>query len=190
MTEIGYQHGIVAGMNGLRDLDPSKTLLKKKDGKWPSIDTLSDPETGVPLDQWKAWDKMERAFTILVHDHDAAQGGGSPDPPEPPPAQGYLRVAPITVRAEGGSDQMVCLWAGAPGDNSNLQPGVVRLANGEYTDDSGAKYAADGDGRENSAVRSKVTDPALVGARSMDGRNACQCPPVGDPLTNTGSWTV
>jgi len=192
MTVIGYQHGIVAGMNGLRDLDPSKTLLKKDaKGKWPSIDTLSDPETGVPLDQWKAWDKMERAFTILVADHDAAQsGGGSPDPPDPPPAQGYLRVAPITVREEGGSDQMVCLWAGAPGDTNNLQPGVVRLPSGEYTDDSGAKYASDGDGRETSAVRSKVTDPGLVGARSMDGRNACQCPTVGDPTKNTGSWTV
>ena len=81
MTEIGYQHGIVAGMNGLRDLDPSKTLLKKSGGKWPSIDTLE----GIPLDQWKAWDKMERAFTILVYDHDAAlNGGGTPDPPKPP----------------------------------------------------------------------------------------------------------
>jgi len=188
--EIGYQHGIVAGLNGLRDLDPSKTLLKKSGGKWPSIDTLAE----IPLDQWKAWDKMERAFTILVYDHDAAvapvpppNGGGTP---EPPPVQTYKKVAPITVRAEGGSDQMVCLWAGAPGDVNNLQPGVVRLPSGEYTDDSGAKYAADGDGRENSGVRTKVNDPALVGARSMDGRSACQCPPVGDPTKNTGSWTV
>jgi len=185
VTEIGYQHGIVAGMNGLRDLDPSKTLLKKSGGKWPSIDTLEQP-----LDQWKAWDKMERAFTILVHDHDAAQGGGSPDPPDPPPAQGYVKVAPITVREEGGSDQMVCLWAGAPGDEGNLQPGVRRLASGEFTDESGAIYASDGDGRENSGVRSKVTDPALVGARSMDGRSACQCPTVGSPTDNSGSWTV
>jgi len=114
-----------------------------------------------------------------------------PDPvPKPPDPPTYLKVAPITVREEGGSDQMVCLWAGAPGDVNNLQPGVVRLPNGEFTDDSGAKYAADGDGRENSGVRSKVTDPRLVGARSMDGRSACECSPVGDPTKNTGSWTI
>ena len=187
MEVIGYQHGIVAGMNGLRDLDPSKTLLKKKDGKWPSIDTLSDPETGIPLDQWKAWDKMERAFTILVHDHDAA-GGSPPDPPDPPPAQTYVRVAPITVREEGGSDQRVCLWEGVMG--GTLRPGVKRLSSGQYTDESGALYKSDGDGLEDSSIRTKVHDERLVGARSMDNRTPCECPTVGSPEDNTGSWTV
>jgi hypothetical protein len=188
MTLIGYNDGIAAEYNRLRDMDPGGTILKKDSkGKWLPLSSLDS----VPLDDWKAYDKAERRARILKDDHDAAiSGGGSPDPPDPPPAQGYLRVAPITVREEGGSDQMVCLWAGAPGDVNHLQPGVVRLASGEFTDDSGAKYAADGDGRENSAVRSKVTDPALVGARSMDGRSACECPPVGDPTKNTGSWTV
>ena len=181
MTVIGYQHGIVAGMNGLRDLDPSKTLLKKKDGKWPSIDTLEGP-----IDEWKAWDKMERAFTILVHDHDAAEAGGTPDPPEPPPTQTYVKVAPITVREEGGSDQRVCLF----NPDGSMRPGVFRLPNGQYGDESGALYRSDGDGLEDSSIRTKVHDPALVGARSMDNRGVCDCPAVGDPLKNTGSWTV
>jgi hypothetical protein len=180
VTVIGYQHGIVAGMNGLRDLDPSKTLLKKKDGKWPSIDTLEEP-----LDSWKAWDKMERAFTILVHDHDAAQGGGTPDPPVPP-VQSYVRVAPIVVREEGGSDQRVCLW----NPDGSLRPGCFRLPSGQYGDESGALYRSDGDGLEDSSIRSKVHDERLVGARSMDNRAVCDCPPVGNPEDNSGSWTV
>ena len=189
MQEIGYQHGIVAGLNGLRDLDPSKTLLKKSGGKWPSIETLA----AIPIDQWKAWDKMERAFTILVYDHDDAMansGGGTPppDPPDPPPAQTYLKVAPITVREEGGSDQRVCLWEGVMG--GTLRPGVRKLDSGQYTDESGALYRSDGDGLEDSSIRTKVNDPELVGARSMDNRTPCECPPVGNPYENTGSWTV
>jgi hypothetical protein len=71
-TKIGPQHGVVAEYNALRDLDPSRTLLKKgPDGKWPDISTLTQP-----VDQWKAWDKAQRAKQILVSDHDAAIGGG------------------------------------------------------------------------------------------------------------------
>lgn len=106
--------------------------------------------------------------------------------PAPTPPTTYLKVAPITVREEGGSDQRVCLFE----SDGSLRPGVRRLPNGQYTDDSAALYAADGDGLENSSIRSKVADPALVGARSMDGRSACQCPPTGDPTKNSGSWTV
>ena len=168
---IGYQHGIVAGMNGLRDLDPSKTLLKKKDGKWPSIDTLSDPETGVPLDQWKAWDKMERAFTILVHDHDAAQGGGSPDPPEPPPAQTYVKVAPRVAYKAGGSDARYCLR-----DFPDLRDDVA---------------AYDSNGLCTSGTRSDGS-PAdcATSALEIDGREYCSLPTQGDPTKNTGSWKV
>jgi hypothetical protein len=108
-----------------------------------------------------------------------------PPPPPPPPPLPTKFVAPITVRQEGGSDQRVCLFV-----NGNLRPGVFRRADGTYGDDSGAVYAANGDGLEDSSVRTKVNDPALVGARSMDGRSACECPTVGDPLKNTGSWTV
>jgi hypothetical protein len=112
-------------------------------------------------------------------------GPPPPKPPDPPPVT-FKKVAPITVREEGGSDQRVCLWA-SPGV---LMPGVRQLPNGQYTDESGALYRSDGDGLEDSAIRSKVNDPRLVGARSMDNRSACDCPPVGDPKTNTGSWTV
>jgi len=121
-----------------------------------------------------AWDLARRITPV------------KPPTPVPPPTPTYKKVAPITVREEGGSDQRVCLWA-SPGV---LYPGVTRLDNGQYTDDSGARYRSDGDGLEDSAIRSKVTDSRLVGARSMDGRSACDCPPVGDPELNTGSWTV
>jgi len=67
-TPIGSQDGVVAEYNALRDLDPSKTLLVKADGKWPGIETL----TNVPLDKWKAWDKAQRRAQILVDDHDDA----------------------------------------------------------------------------------------------------------------------
>jgi hypothetical protein len=129
------------------------------------------------------------AFYLAERIH-IASGVVPPNPPKPPPVLSYKRVAPITVRQEGGSDQRVCIWAGAPGDVNNLQPGVVRLENGQYTDDSGALYRSDGDGLEDSSIRSKVEDARLVGARSMDGRSACECPTVGEPTKNTGSWTV
>jgi hypothetical protein len=52
---------------------------------------------GVPLDQWKAWDKWQRSFQILVDDHDAAIASGGntePQPPEPEPPDGdYLDAA-------------------------------------------------------------------------------------------------
>lgn len=69
MGLIGTDHGIRAMFNRLRDKDPNGTLLKKgADGKWPSILSLVD----IPVRNWKAYDKAERALTILVQDHDAA----------------------------------------------------------------------------------------------------------------------
>ena len=67
-TVIGSQHGVVAEYNALRDLDPTKTLLKKVGGKWEDLSTLNS----VPLSSWKAWDKAQRTKTILVNDHDQA----------------------------------------------------------------------------------------------------------------------
>lgn len=68
VTPIGYQDGITAAMNRLRDLDPGGTLLKKNaQGKWPGIETLQ-----VPVSDWRAYDKLERTLTILKDDHDAA----------------------------------------------------------------------------------------------------------------------
>jgi hypothetical protein len=111
-----------------------------------------------------------------------------PTPPEPIPVPPrYVKVAPITVREEWGSDQRVCLFTGEV-EGGPLRDGVTQLPDGRYSDESGAIYQSNG--LEETGIRTKVTDPALVGARSMDGRNACQCPPVGDPTKNTGSWTV
>ena len=69
MQKIGSQHGVTSAMNRLRTLDPAGTLLVADPytGKWPSIETLTQP-----LDQWKAYDKLERSLTILVSDHDEA----------------------------------------------------------------------------------------------------------------------
>jgi len=63
---IGSQDGIVAAFNRLRDLDNKGTkLVKGADGKWPSLETLED----VPLDQWKAYDKLQRTIQILKNAH-------------------------------------------------------------------------------------------------------------------------
>jgi hypothetical protein len=71
MGQIGSQHGITAMFNRLRTLDPAGSLVKPDaTGKYPK-DPLAQLD-GVPLDQWKAYDKAERALTILVEDHDSA----------------------------------------------------------------------------------------------------------------------
>jgi hypothetical protein len=68
--KIGSQHGVVAGANRLRSLDPGGTLLKRNiDGSWPD---MNEALAGIPVDQWKAWDKWQRSFQILVQDHDAS----------------------------------------------------------------------------------------------------------------------
>jgi hypothetical protein len=79
VSQIGSQDGIVAAINRWRDLDPAGTLLKKKDGKWPDISTIS----AKPLDEWKAYDKLQRTLSILKADHDAGYAP-NPKPPEPP----------------------------------------------------------------------------------------------------------
>lgn len=67
VTRIGSQDGVTAAMNRLRELDPGGTsLVKDAKGKYPPVETLT-----IPLDQQKAWDKLERTLTILVDDHDA-----------------------------------------------------------------------------------------------------------------------
>ena len=80
---IGDQDGITAGANRLRDLDPAGTLLKKTGGKWPNMwDELAD----VPVSDWKAWDKWQRSFQILVDDHDSALAGDGGSGYVPPPS--------------------------------------------------------------------------------------------------------
>jgi hypothetical protein len=79
--KVGEQDGVTAGANRLRDLDPAGTLLRRTaEGKWPNMwDELAD----VPVSDWKAWDKWQRSFQIVVDDHDAAIGGGEAPPFEP-----------------------------------------------------------------------------------------------------------
>jgi hypothetical protein len=68
MQKIGSQHGVTSAMNRMRTLDPKGTLLVADSftGKWPPLSSLAS----VPIDQWKAYDKLERSLTILVQDHD------------------------------------------------------------------------------------------------------------------------
>ena len=81
MTTIGDQDGITAGANRLRDLDPKGTLLVKgADGKWPN---MWQALANIPVEDWKAWDKWQRSFQILVDDHDSGGGGGYIPPPKP-----------------------------------------------------------------------------------------------------------
>lgn len=74
---IGEQDGITATFNRLRDLDPNGTLLRKiEDPKKPGSGKMIWEELSAldatPLTKWKAYDKAERALTILVEDHDAS----------------------------------------------------------------------------------------------------------------------
>lgn len=109
-------------------------------------------------------------------------------PPPPPPPPTFKKVAPITVTRQDASDQRVCLF----NPDGSFRPGVFRRADGTYGDESGAVYAANGDGLEDSGVRTKLPEGAfgLVKAKEMDGRSACECPTAGSPSNNTGSWTV
>jgi hypothetical protein len=112
-------------------------------------------------------------------------------PPPPPPV---IRVAPITVTQQGGSDQRVCLFTGEV-EGGPLRPGVSRITEGpnagKYTDEHPGHPVYESNGLENTGVRTKLEEGAfgLVKAREMDNRNACQCPTAGDPLKNSGSWT-
>jgi hypothetical protein len=180
--KIGYQDGITAMMNRLRTMDPDGTIVKKQsDGKWPK-EPLEQIKN-IPVDQWKAYDKAERAFSILAADHDAAvtNGGSSPlppDPPDPPPVS-YIKVAPRVAYADGGSDARYCC---------ENQPGVVRSGSG-WIDESGATY--DTNGLCVNGLRSNGSPADCpTSARSIDGREYCSLPTQGDPTKQTGSWIV
>ena len=172
MEPIGYQDGIAGFISWLRK---QPTVQKRGIGYDPA-----------DLSTWPWPDKIERTLRMLKDEHDASVPTSPPPPPPPPPPPAFKKVAPITVTQEGASDQRVCLrW-----EDGNLRPGVFRRPDGTYGDESGAVYAADGDGLEESSVRTKITDTRLVSAKQMDGRSACECPTAGDPTKNTGSWTV
>ena len=169
-TPIGYNDGIAAEYNRLRDLDPGGTILKKDSkGHWLSLNSLD----AVPLDSWKAYDKAERRARILKDDHDAAlAGGGSPNPPEPPdPAASYVKVAPRVAYKAGSSDARYCLR-----DFPHLQDEV-------------ASY--DSNGLCTSGTRSDGSPADCpTSALEIDQREYCDLPTQGDPLKNTGSWKI
>jgi hypothetical protein len=175
--QIGYQDGITAFFDWYR--------------RQPGVPQRGPGYNPDDLSTWPWVDKMERTLRILKDDHDAAVVTNPPvEPPVEPPV-GYIRVAPITVTQQGGSDQRVCLFTGEV-EGGPLRPGVTKLPDGRYTDEhpDGAIYQSNG--LEDTSVRTKLAEGAfgLVKAREMDSRNACQCPPSGDPSKNTGSWTV
>jgi len=177
MGAIGYQNGITAAMNRLRDLDPKGTILVKSGGKWPSIDTIQN----VPLENWKAWDKLERTLTILKDDHD-----GDPDPPDPPDPPLYKLVAPLVAYEEGGSNARFCFF----NPDGTLRPGVARQDDGTFRDEVGWY---DADGLQKGSERNEQRDPAypqIVGAREINGRPLCELPMAGDRTKNTGSWRI
>ena len=69
MPIIGYNDGIAAAVNRLRDMDPKGTIMVKgTDGKWPPLSSLP-PDVST----WKAYDKLQRTLQILKDDHDAGQ---------------------------------------------------------------------------------------------------------------------
>jgi hypothetical protein len=69
MPTIGYNDGIAAAVNRLRDMDPKGTLLVKgADGKWPPLSSLP-----ADITKWKAYDKFQRTVQILKDDHDAGE---------------------------------------------------------------------------------------------------------------------
>ena len=115
------------------------------------------------------------------------QDSGSYPPNAPPPVQTYVRVAPRVAYKTDRGDARYCMF----NPDGSLRPGVTKLPSGQYTDESGAKYAADGDGLEESSVRSPGSSANCATASdSIDGRAYCSLPMQGDPTKNTGSWTI
>jgi hypothetical protein len=156
---IGYQSGIRAAVNRLRDLDQKGTAVKKgADGKWLPISTLP-PE----MSRWGAWDKLERTLGILVSEHDAAIApvpDPEPPPPPPPPPPPEKRLAPMTHYATPRADARYCVHS----------PGVTMVMGDDWVDEGGFHYTENGlckGGRTGKFV------PELKPADSMDGLEPC-----------------
>ena len=96
----------------------------------------------------------------------------------------YVKVAPRVAYKTDRGDARFCMF----NPDGSLRPGVSRLPNGQYTDESGAKYQSNGDGLEESGVRSP--EPAVTASDQIDGRPYCSLPLEGDPTKNTGSWKI
>jgi hypothetical protein len=132
---IGDQDGITAGANRLRDLDPAGTLLKKTaDGKWPNMwDELAD----VPVQDWKAWDKWQRSFQIVVDDHDAAIGGDEYHPPSPADdlaalAQRIIFCAQDPLAAMGAPSRHIIALTADPGYASFVDTNVINQLRSKF----------------------------------------------------------
>lgn len=105
-------------------------------------------------------------------------------PPPPPPPPPYVKVAPRVAYKTDRGDARYCMFEA----DGSLRPGISRRPDDYYTDESGAVYSKDGDGLEESAVRSPA--PAVTASDEIDGRPYCSLPLEGDPTKNTGSWTI
>lgn len=109
-----------------------------------------------------------------------------PDVTPPPPPPTYKKVAPRVAYKTDRGDARYCMF----NPDGSLRPGISRSSDGRYHDEV-ATYSADGDGLEESAVRSPGS-PAdcATGSDSIDGRPYCSLPMQGDPTKNTGSWLI
>lgn len=109
-----------------------------------------------------------------------------PPPPPPPPPAVYVRVAPRVAYKTDRGDARYCMF----NPDGTLRPGVWRDSDGFYHDEV-ARYARDGDGLEESGVRSPGSPADCpTGSDSIDGRPYCSLPMIGDPTKNTGSWMI
>lgn len=124
--------------------------------------------------------KGAAAYTVTAVSFAPITSASWPTTPPPP----YVKVAPRVAYKTSRGDARYCMF----NSDGSLRPGVSRLPSGEYTDESGAKYAADGDGLEVSAIRSPA--PAVTASDEIDGRPYCSLPLEGDPTKNTGSWLI
>ena len=151
---IGYQDGITAAINRLRTSDPGGTIVKKgPDGKWPKepLETIKD----VPLENWKAWDKLERTLGILAYDHDQAVTP-SPLPPVDPPVDPHPQPSGFAPQSYN---------KGSRGQNAKFN---VRInctydsRTGEYVDGQGVRYDDAG------LCKGGRTEPNIPGLKPSD----------------------
>jgi hypothetical protein len=114
------------------------------------------------------------------------QDSGSYPPNAPPPVQTYVKVAPRVAYKTDRGDARYCMF----NPDGSLRDGIYRDADGFYHDEV-ARYARDGDGLEESGVRSPGSAADCpTSASNIDGRAYCSLPMQGDPTKNTGSWTI
>jgi len=159
VTKIGSQHGATAAANRWRDLDPGGTKLKKTGGKWPAISTLT-----IPLDQWGAYDKLERALSITFADHDADEDEGYRPPVSSlAAAQARIFLAQAPLDSLGAPAWMVPVCTADPGYRDWYTPEVIASLRSHFgTVEAWCDCRASG-GTPYSAAQQMVADLGLDG---------------------------